>query len=45
MWGHNIGEKKAKVLSDLEMALTIFFTVEAVLKISVLGARTYCKSR
>lgn len=45
MGGHNVGEKKANVLSDLEMALTIFFTVEAALKISVLGARRYFKSR
>lgn len=45
MGGHKIGEKKAEVLSDLEMALTIFFTIEAVLKITVLGARRYFKSR
>lgn len=45
MGGHNIGEKKADVLSDLEAVLTIFFTVEAALKITVLGAGRYFKSR
>lgn len=45
MGGHNIGEKKKELLSDMETALTIFFTVEATLKITVLGARRYFKSR
>lgn len=45
MGGHNIGEKKAEVLSNLEAVLTIFFTAEAALKISVLGTRSYFKSR
>lgn len=45
MGGHDIGEKKAQVLSDLEAVLTIFFTVEAALKITVLGARRYFSSR
>lgn len=45
MGGHNIGEKKADILSDMEAALTIFFTSEAVVKIAVLGARRYFKSR
>lgn len=45
MGGHNIGARKEKVLSDLEAALTIIFTVEAALKITVLGARRYFKNR
>lgn len=45
MGGHDIGDRKADVLSDLETALTIIFTAEAVLKIMVLGAGKYFKSR
>ncbi|CAM9416805.1 unnamed protein product, partial [Scytosiphon promiscuus] len=45
MGGHNIGQKKADILSDMETVLTIIFTVEAGLKITVLGARRYFKSR
>lgn len=45
MGGHNIGQKRAEVLSDMEAVLTIIFTVEASLKIMVLGARRYFKSR
>lgn len=45
MEGHNIGDKKAEVLSNMEMVLTIAFTVEAAFKIAVLGSRRYFKSR
>ncbi|CAN0273794.1 unnamed protein product, partial [Ectocarpus sp. 12 AP-2014] len=45
MGGHNIGDKKAAVLHDMETVLTIIFTVEVVLKNVVLGSRRYFKSR
>ncbi|CAN0478391.1 unnamed protein product, partial [Ectocarpus sp. 12 AP-2014] len=45
MGGHNIGDKKAAVLHNMETVLTIIFTVEVVLKNVVLGARRYFKSR
>ncbi|CAM9490330.1 unnamed protein product [Ectocarpus fasciculatus] len=45
MGGHNIGDTKAAVLHDMEVGLTIIFTVEVVLKNVVLGARRYFKSR
>jgi len=45
MGGYNIGEKKGEVLSIMETVLTITFTVEAAIKITVLGCRRYFTAR
>lgn len=45
MGGHNVGEKKLSVLSDIGLVLTITFAAEALFKIFILGTRDYFKSR
>lgn len=45
MGGYDTGAKKARVLADIEMALTILFSAEALFKNAVLGPRRYFASR
>lgn len=45
MGGYNIGERKTEVLENIGLVLTVIFAAEAWLKIAVLGAKHYFRSR
>lgn len=45
MGGYNIGERKTEVLENIGLVLTVIFIAEAWLKIAVLGAKLYFRSR
>lgn len=45
MGGYDVGERKAKVLNAIALVLSVIFAAEVAIKITVLGFRSYFRSR